>query len=190
MNLKTAILTIAVVIVASQVEAADIPGAVELGQISVRGSACTNSAGTVREVQPGIYDIPLNLSLTKALDKSLDRGTCAFALPIQVSAGHRLILSDVVAKASLNLRKGNKSRLDLEIFKAGSATAPLTAQHDATAKKIVGSFRLARAGEIVALECGESAIIRGNAAAVLQGAARSIISLNAVRINARLEKCL
>jgi hypothetical protein len=190
MNLKTAFLTIAVVIVASQSEAAEISDAIQLGEISLAGSACTQvGSGKIRQIQAGVYDIPLTLAVAKDLNSGLERGTCAFALPVQVAQGYRLVISDVLAKASLNLRVGSKSRLDIEIFKAGTVTKPLTGTHEAVDKRIVGSYRLSRSGIVVATECGEGIILRGNASALLQGSARAQISLDALRLKARLEKC-
>jgi len=190
MNLKTAFLTFAVVIVASQSEAADISSVVQLGEIALAGSACTQvGSGKITQVQAGVYDIPLTLAVAKDINSSLARGTCAFALPLQVAKGYRLVISEVGAKASLNLRVGSKSRLDIEVFRAGAVNKPLTGVHDASLKQIVGSYRLSRTGVVVRTACGEAINLRGNASALLQGAAKAQLSLDALRIRMRIEKC-
>lgn len=191
MSLKNALLAIVCLIAAFNAESAENSQAVvEWGELSLSGSACTQSAnGAIREVQAGIYDVPVTLALNKALDKSLGRGTCMLALPVQVAAGYRLVLSDLSARASLNLRKGNRSRLDLEVFKAGLAGKVLTAQNDASKRRLLGSFGLSQVGDVVALDCGESGLLRANVSAVLQGSPRALISLDRVRIKARVEKC-
>lgn len=186
MNLKNALLALVFVLVAVHAEAA--LDNVEIGELQVAGSACVNAFVAAPEEIDSLA-LPLSIALKKNADQSLARGTCMFSLPLKVKDGYRLVLSDLDAEGVVNLRKGSKSRVDLEIFKAGSKGQVQTAQHDASNEKIREDILLSQSGEVLRFGCGESGILRGNASVLLQGSSRATASLVLIKLKAVVEAC-
>lgn len=194
MNLKYAFLAVILVFAAVYAEAMELGAVenpleqVEVGQLQVAGTACVNTfVSAPDDLQ--VLILPLSISLKKTADKALARGTCMISLPIKVKSGYRLVLSDLSAEGVVNLRKGSKSRVDLEIFKAGEKGQVQSALHDASNKRVREDIDLSQAGEVFSLGCGESGILRGNAAILLQGSARATASLFTIGLRAKVEAC-
>ncbi len=163
---------------------------VVLGNLAIAGNGCYQSP-----VQPELQlssdkiEIPLSLMVKKESAASLARGACSLALPIEVDANHRLILSDAKLVGRVNLAKGSSSIVNVEIFKAGEKGISQVASADAKEKRLRDGFVLEQSGEIFALACGESAILRVNSSGILKGKARATTSLRGLEMGLRLELC-
>jgi hypothetical protein len=164
---------------------------VELGPISMAGTACRlDDVGPIpATIENGLLQVPVAISLKKAPGEALKRGTCQFAIPVQVGAGQRLVLSQAVALGSVNLSKGTQAKVAIELFKAGSHGNIMTHESIAIEKKIKDQFQLSQEGEVIRLACGEATILRGNASILLRGDKRATSNLHLVEMEATVEDC-
>jgi hypothetical protein len=177
---------IALVLVATSAEAQ-----VQLGAIQLGGTACQLSdVGPIpATLDGGKLQIPAAIMLKKEAARPMSRGTCAFSLPVQVDAGYRLVLSDSSTLGLVNLAKGTKARVSVELFKVGAHGQVLSLEESAVDGKIRKNFELKQAGEVLRTECGESTILRGNASVMLQGSARATSSIQLIEMGAVIEAC-
>ncbi len=163
---------------------------VVLGNLAIAGNGCYQSP-----VQPELQlssdkiEIPLSLMVKKESAASLARGACSLALPIEVDANHRLVLTEAKIVGRVNLAKGSSSLVSVEIFKAGEKGVSQVASAEAKDKRLRKDIILEQSGEIFSLACGESAILRVNSSGILKGAARATTSLRGLEIGLRLEPC-
>jgi hypothetical protein len=161
---------------------------IALGQLVLGGSACQNfNAKPV--FRGGVLRIPLSSSLTKVSGAGLERGSCAFTLPIQVAQGYRLVVNDLSAIGSVNLSPATTSKIDLEVFAAGDQGNVLSRVDGSTSKKVRKTVQLKQDGEILATGCGDSLNLRGNSAILLQGDARASANLQYVEMAFEVERC-
>lgn len=161
---------------------------VSLGRLSFGGSACQTqySKPTLRG---GVLRVPLTTQVSKSSGTRLERGTCAFTLPVQVAPGYRLVLNDLSALGSVNLSKGTTSRADLEVFAAGDHGEVLTSVEGSQTKNVRKRIQLKQDGEVLVSACGASLNLRGNSSILLQGDARASANLQFVELAVEVERC-
>lgn len=164
---------------------------VKLGELQLAGTACQLAGVGPIEViiDEGKLQIPASILAKKTASQSLIRATCNFSLPVELEAKTRLVLSDSSILGLVNLSKGSSSKVNIELFKAGSHGQILSQEDSAEIKKIRKNFELNQAGEVIVLNCGESGIIRGNASLLLQGTARATASIHLIELEAKVEVC-
>lgn len=169
--------------------AADAEDHIQLGELTLAGTACRlgNDQFEVA-IEDGRLQIPAASTLRKASNASLARGTCNFILPIQLEQGHRLVLKNLSAMGDLNLAKNTTSRVDLEIFAAGSQGDKLNATETAR-KKTRKTFTLKKQGEVLVTACGASLNLRGNSSLLLQNGGASNSALHLIEMDAEVETC-
>ncbi len=164
---------------------------VQLGAIVLGGTACQLAGvGPIEAIiEEGKLSIPAAIMAKKTSAQTLTRGSCSFTLPVQVDAGYRLVLSDSSTLGLVNLSKGSRARVSVELFKAGERGQQLVLEETAIEQKIRRNFELNQSGTVIALGCGESTNIRGNASIMLQGSGRATASLQLIEMNAHVEAC-
>ena len=166
---------------------------ISIGQLALGGNACRlGGAGPLDvTIENGKLQIPAASLVNKSAGSSLERGACAFTLPIQLAPGYRLILKDVAAMGDLNLARGATSRISLEVFAAGSQGDVLTATDGSPNRRVRKTLQLNQPGEVLATACGEALNLRGNSSTLLQGptAMNSPAALHLIEMSAEVEKC-
>jgi hypothetical protein len=163
---------------------------VQIGQLAMGGTACPLAGADIEvRLNRGRLQIPLVVESRKASTDQIERGACAFTLPLSVDSSHRLVLSNLVALGNLNLARGTQGRVNLEVFAAGDRGETLSEALNAEQRRIYKDFSLTQEGEVVTLECGQAINLRGNASVLLQGQGRAYGNLNLIQLQARVERC-
>ena len=165
--------------------------AITLGEITVGGTACflNNAPPIPAEIQNDQLMIPIAAMVKKDVSKKLARGTCQFALPIQLAPDHKLIIEDATLLANINIANPSKSRIAVEVFKAGSVGPKLIDESESTARRIKKDISLTQQGVILESACGESLILRGNTSILLTGSARATARTDLLQLGARVVEC-
>lgn len=190
--MKVLVKAMALISIAIAAEASASP--VTLGSLALGGSACRlGDTGSIEvQIQGGKLQIPAASLLRKTTAEALKRGSCSFALPVQVEPGYRLILRDSSAVGSANVAKGSQARLDVEIFTAGDRGDRMSALVGSAQERVRQTVDLRSSDVVIATSCsGEAFNLRGNTSVSLQGAGagRSLAGIHLIEISAEIEKC-
>jgi hypothetical protein len=169
--------------------AAEATEGIQLGELTLAGTACRlgNDQFDV-SIEDGKLQIPAASVIRKASATSLARGTCNFILPLQLEPNYRLVLRNLSAMGDLNLAKNTTSRVDLEIFTAGTTGDKLQSVETAR-RKIRKTFTLKKQGVVLETACGASLNLRGNSSLLLQSGGSSNSALHLVEMDADVERC-
>lgn len=166
---------------------------VRFGTLALGGNACRlGGVGPLHvSIEDGRLQIPAASLVQKVASDSLERGTCQFTVPVQLATGYRLVLKDLSVLGDLNLARGTASRIDVEVFEAGSTGPRLTDIDGSTSRKVRKSVFLRKEGVILVSDCGAALNLRGNSAVTLQGAGatRSSGALHLIEMSAEVQKC-
>jgi hypothetical protein len=108
-----------------------------------------------------------------------------------MASGYRLVLKDLSVLGDLNLARGTASRIDVEVFEAGSTGPRLTNIDGSSTRKVRKAIQLRKEGAILISDCGAAFNLRGNSAVALQGASttRSSGALHLIEMSAEVQKC-
>ena len=158
-----------------------------LGALTTAGTAC----GFTR-FQPALRGNSINIpgSTFVQLNPSehFKRGSCQFALPLQVSEGYRLRLRALTAFEALYLSPQSSSRTQIEIFKSGQRETPFIIQERSQNQKLAKQSWVSTAINILS-DCGQGFILRGNLASTLQSSAQARIAISNLRLRYAVESC-
>jgi hypothetical protein len=169
--------------------AAEAQEGIELGELNLVGTACRMETGALEvTIEEGKLRLPTASILRKASGTGLARGTCNFALPIQLAPDYKLVLKNLETGGDISLAKGTSAQADLEIFVAGQSGNKLQYKEVAK-KKLRKTFALKKAGTILESECGASLILRGNSALLLQGTGTASSAMRSLELEAEVLIC-
>jgi hypothetical protein len=187
--MKALFLAVFIVFGMMAAEAAQTTEGIQLGELTLAGNACRLGSGQFDvSIEDGKLQIPAASVIRKASSASLARGTCNFILPLQLEPNYRLVLRNLSAMGDLNLAKNTTSRVDLEVFTAGSQGDKLTSTETAR-KKTRKTFTLKKLGDVLATACGASLNLRGNSSLLLQNGGTSNSALHLIEMDAEIEAC-
>ncbi len=158
-----------------------------LGPLTSAGSACkfTRFQTSLRGnniLIPGSTFVQLSPS------EHLKRGSCQFAIPIQVSSGYRLRLTGLTAFEALNLSPQSSARTQIEIFKSGQRETPFIIQERSQYQRLAKRSWVGTAINILS-DCGQGFILRGNSAMTLQSPGQARATLSNLRLRYSVESC-
>ncbi len=190
MKLFSVLISVLVPLAALNVEAAS---GIRVGALTASGKACvsTNIRAIVRNIT---IAIPGQAIVQLSRFDRLERGACQFALPIQVSNGYRLHVVGMTAQEMVQLSPQTRSRSQIEVFLPGQRQQPLISQNRARGQNL-SHRRMISSGLNIVSGCGQSLILRGNAAVTLQkqdfgqwqGSSR--VALSNLRLRYFIESC-
>jgi hypothetical protein len=138
----------------------------DLKRVSVNGTGCSqNAAGTRVEFneETNILQIETrNFKNELSRSKSLDRKNCALAIPVNLPARKRLVISQIDLRGKLDLLPRTQTQITFEAFLAGSSNTLKTRTIKAQAA-LKGRVQVRRT-EVLQSKCGGADTIRLNTA--------------------------
>lgn len=163
-----------------------------MGSAQFNGSGCSQKNSEVKLIDEAqsLYSIPLNLYVKKEEATQLDRKNCAVAIPLEVSAGEKVVVSNVQQNVQLRAYPSVTTKTQLEVFLTGQRGQVLKAEAVATDKYVNSKTVLSQDGEVAVTECGQNAILRANASGLIQGSAKGRVYHNDLKLQIKVVKCL
>ena len=169
---------------------------VDISGITFGGSGCNHqeiSTNVDFDLQRNILDLDLqNYRMVVDSAKSIDRKSCAIAIPIRGIPGKRIVISQFDMTSKVDIQGVGKGFISAEVFLAGS-------RGEVERKEIVnqdGSQTgrlLLRKNEAIKTECGVSQILRVNTGAGLSlpemNEASSVLEVDRVSVYLKVETC-
>lgn len=140
----------------------------QLGQTSMAGTACANWDETPVLLTDHHLFVPVRTFVKRQAGESFKRGSCQFAIPLRVPAGHQLVIRGIRLQHVANLPLGTSARAELEVFFAGGSgprieineVAERVPRHVLNQPDVLTDLRSA---------CGQDLILRGNSSIFIHG---------------------
>ncbi len=138
--------------------------------------------------------IPMKLAVNlnaHASEEVVARKNCAVSIPVELDQDQGLQIEGVSLEQTQYLTVGTSSKLQVEVFKAGTENAPLKIVNKATSKSLISKSKIQHKTSVV-FGCGQSGILRINSVALLEannGYSASSAKMTNLRLKTKLVRC-
>lgn len=155
---------------ASPVAAQDAPAQIAYGDVGYGGTGCSDGTAIV-------YMAPDRLSGTILLNdyvvgdngRSLDRATCAIAIPVDVPAGVQVAIRATGLHGSVSLPAGVDATINLEAFTAGDTGPVVETKLTGPLEEPLDTFTYIKDSDLQWSACGADINLRVNTSARTSG---------------------
>ena len=164
-------------------------------KIAINGTGCpVTRAGTLADfdLERNVLDLTFtNYTLTAGGGSSgIARKACALAIPVNVPAGKKLIVSQIDMFSKVDFKSNSNGQMNIEAFLAGTQGPQLKKTVATTDSDLQGRLLLRR-NDVLASNCGGADNLRLNTSGLVQhsGDAASRLAVDRISISFKVESC-
>lgn len=160
------------------------------GDTATGGTGCYNWDDSPTVITGDRILLPVRTFVKRDSGSALKRGSCQWALPLQVPAGRKLVIHRIDLENLINLPAGASSKAQIEVFAAGAQGPKIELSGEASADHGLRVLHGGGAEIGFVSRCGEALTLRANSSVLVNGGdGRASSKLDRIVLSYELADC-